>query len=180
MKSIQLTQSQIEAYENGGSMLLFPIIVKIERLNSETDVTFYCEEENRFKFLNKREFIKMYSPLQKGDKEVWVKEDLVLCKQCGEMIYQFNYHKNPKCPKCGESFITEKAFQSASQMTKEQSRYSIKEVIDVRVVKMGELTYEQLEEFNIGLDMNEKILDKRLFNNGLTRNDYIFLVEIKK
>lgn len=173
-KSIQLTQSQIKAYENGASVFMFPITQSIKNIESVSDngvVTYFDYIGDKYTFI---------LPLQIGDKEVWIKEDLVLCKQCGEMICQFNYHKNPKCPKCGESFITEKAFQPASQMTKEQSRYSIKEVIDVRVVKMGELTYEQLEEFNIGLDMNEKILDKRLFSNGLTRNDYIFLLEIKK
>lgn len=203
MKSIQLTQQQIKAYENRASVFMFPIIIKIERLNSETDVTFYCEEENRFKFLNKREFIKMYSPLQIGDKNVWTKEDLVLCKQCGEMIYQFNYHKNPKCPKCGESFITEKAFQPASQMTKEQSRYTLKEILNVNIVRVQDLKLFELLEItrkpivlakSIGfcdkqhikfkekyfIDFYNQQLKEQNINSTYQDNDYIFLAEIKR
>ena len=80
----------------------------------------------------------------------------------------------------------------ASQMTKEQSRYSFSECIDVRVVRANDITLEQME-FILGKKVmvgdatpymveyfyetyNQQMQEQNI-NRSYEDNDYVFLIE---
>jgi len=65
-KSIELSSSQIKAFENGSTMVIFPIDVAIIERESEKVNNLRLPEE---------EFIKKHSPLQIGDKDVKIRSN---------------------------------------------------------------------------------------------------------
>lgn len=207
-KSIELTTSQIKALENGATMLMFPVIQKDNKgdeysLSIKNNYINGIIEKNyriyRFKQPVK-DFIAHEFEFQKGDKDVWVKEEFSDSRKDydNKIKYKADDTKN-KIQLCD--------WQPASQMTKEQSRYSI-DCLDIRIVRPSEIS--KVGYFD-GADINEDILKglgldwigyfnresyeeighglfKDLYNQqmqecGLNRtyqgNDYIFLVEVK-
>jgi len=82
IKSIELPTSQINALENGATMLMFPL-GKIQNKILE-DVTFNYQEDLEDELLDS-------SPLQKGDKDVWIKEESKHHQQSGATIYKSRY-----------------------------------------------------------------------------------------
>ena len=129
------------------------------------------------------------SPINKGDKDIFVKEEFQLN---GYDFWNVIY-KNT-CLNIPTPF----KWIPASQMTKEQSRYSFKECIDVKVVKVQDwMKYlntknkKAIESFTFHVS-NEPISQKRrrafeLFYNQQLKeqninrtyedNDYVFLIE---
>jgi len=118
-KGIELTQSQIKAYESGATMFLFPI---------EKQELCRCA-----KF--KEEFIKNYSPIQKGDKDIFVREDFVINNKVIYIIDNY-FDEELMYSKDTERF-------SASQMKKEQSRYSFNECIDIKIIRPKEIACKE-------------------------------------
>ena len=213
MKSIELTQSQIKALQSGATMFLLPIdINKISiNLNEENGLYFnsaykfecsYCKGKDSqctdcygkgyiwdLDCESKEEFIAKYSPINKGDKDIFVKEEFQLN---GYDFWNVIY-KNT-CLNIPTPF----KWIPASQMTKEQSRYSFSECIDVKVVKVQDwIKYldtknkKAIESFTFHVS-NEPISQKRrrafesFYNQQLKEqninrtyedNDYVFLVE---
>ena len=213
MKSIELTQSQIKALQSGATMFLLPIdINKISiNLNEENGLYFnsaykfecnYCKGKDSqctdcygkgyiwdLDCESKEEFIAKYSPINKGDKDIFVKEEFQLN---GYDFWNVIY-KNT-CLNIPTPF----KWIPASQMTKEQSRYSFNECIAVRIVKVqGWMKYldtknkKAIESFTFHVS-NEPISQKRrrafesFYNQQLKEqninrtyedNDYVFLIE---
>ena len=171
MKSIELTQSQIKALQSGATMFLFPI--------SDYDL-------NR---INKGYSIGDSITINKGDKDIFVKEEF----QLNGYDFLNVIYKNT-CLNIPTPF----KWIPASQMTKEQSRYSFSECIDVRIVKVQDwIKYldtknkKAIESFTFHVS-NEPISQKRrrafesLYNQQMKEqninrtyedNDYVFLVE---
>ena len=213
MKSIELTPSQIKALQSSATMFLFPIdINKISiNLNEENGLYFnsaykfecsYCKGKDSqctdcygkgyiwdLDCESKEEFIAKYSPINKGDKDIFVKEEFQLNGYDFWNVIYKNTCLNIPTP---FKWIT------ASQMTKEQSRYSFKECIAVRIVKVqGWMKYlntknkKAIESFTFHVS-NEPISQKRRrafesfynqqmkeqnINRTYEDNDYVFLIE---
>lgn len=123
-KSIELTSSQVKALEDGASML----IVLINNIRSMMLSDDYIAK-----------FIEVYSPLQKGDKDIFVKEEFFETETA--IWYKEDCEKNNVDTMHYESKMPYK-------MTKEQSRLTIKEVLDVRVKRVKDLTTEEI--FSLG------------------------------
>ena len=173
-KGIELTPTQIKAYENGATMFLFPTNKSIIREKHLKDI--FAE----YIFINK------YSPIQKGDYDIFVQEEFFEIAN-GDLKYKCrDYDENSKFNKI-------ELWTHASKMTKEQSRYSFSECIDVRVIRVQDIEFsikmelcknhmmksnphhtfinfynQQLKELNI----NRRYEDKD--------TDYVFLVEFKR
>ena len=150
-KSIEFTQSQIQAKQNGATMFIFPVenYKALELLNSKS-----LHPDNA----------KEYFPLKTGDRDIEANE-----------ILDIDYTKDNSC-------LTFK-------------RYTIKEVIDIRVVRVKDLRacdignmYHPLKSFmkvpdgSIFKDFKEYYntqLKELNINRTYEDNDYIFLMKIK-
>ncbi|MDY0194274.1 MAG: hypothetical protein RBR93_12235 [Aliarcobacter butzleri] len=153
MKGIELTRSQIKAYENGAIKFLFPID------NQELCRCAKYEDE----------FIKNYAPIQKGDKDIFIQEDFAIFEK--SVYYDDEYmDEELKFTRGCESF-------KASKMTKEQSRYSFSECIDVKVIKVQDI--EWVMGFHFQRFYN-RCMEERNINRTYKDNDYVFSVEFKK
>jgi len=123
-KSIELSNPTL-----GATMLELPIDAKSMRLSM------WKEIRKKYKDANELLMKDMLS-LQKGDKDVWVKEDVFIsnlhCRYYTPVIMRFP-----------EKYETISHFEPASQMTKEQSRLSIDEVLDARVVRVQDITLDE-------------------------------------
>ena len=130
MKSIELTQTQIKAYENGSTIFLFPIDTKLKM--SEIGLI--------------KDLIQ-FSPVQKCDKNIFVQEEFTTDsdEEYGindELVYYsdtedywFGTHEdNPQ--KYRNQWLP------ASKMTKDQSRYSFSECIDAKAIRVKNITIE--------------------------------------
>lgn len=180
MKSIELTQSQIKAKEAGASMFLFPI------KNIKNNI--YLDEF----------FIKDYAPVQKGDKDIFVQEEFEE-EYSGRIIYKEKVipdeHGLVYFEDEFQDFIPyeylDYVWQSAQQMTKEQSRYSFAECIDFRAVRVKNICGNHKAEI-MGMadylgyiqDKFESFYNQQLKEKNINRtyedNDYVFLAEFKK
>ena len=187
-KSIGLTQSQIKALENGATIFIFPIdivedgykydITKI----TKTDIYAKYEDDKFIKKIKQslRMFEKQELGFQKGDKDVFIKEDWDIWDDF-RGIEHFRYKSNVVDT---ENFD----FENASQMTKEQSRFSFKEILDVRVMKVQDIIQgSEIQKINPNL-LNYKMfiyeynnqLKEQNINRTYEDNDYVFLVEIDR
>lgn len=191
-KGIELTQSQIKAYENGATMFLFPISDEAKAL------------------LKKEDWIYADSPIQKGDKDIFVQEEFKIgywnfktyqmafdyrIGKNTELKYQnvepFNKMvedsikqlkaKNIKPNKYGnykwEKFDSPLDWYSASKMTKDQSRYSFSECIDVKVIKVQDI--DEVTGFHFP-EFYNRCMEERNINRTYEDNDYVFSVEFKR
>lgn len=215
-KGIELTQSQIKAKVAGATMFLFPIdINKISiNLNEENGLYFnsaykfecsYCKGKDSqctdcygkgyiwdLDCESKEEFIAKYSPIQKGDKDIFVQE-YAYQTDIGKMYYNVKSEAGSYyIPKENGTLIV------ASQMTKEQSRYSFNECIDAKAIRVQDwIKYldtknkKAIESFTFHVS-NEPISQKRRrafesfynqqmkeqnINRTYEDNDYVFLIE---
>lgn len=157
-KSIELAQSQIKARENGAVMFIFTLN-NCEVLHSIDDFE-----------------------LKAGDKNVWIKEEFSIGVNGDIIVY-----KQEEFKKDTMLSVTIKNWIDASQMTKEQSRYSFKEILDVRFVRVQDIVQgSEIQKINPNL-LNFKMfiywynnqLKERNINRTYEDNDYIFLVEVK-
>ena len=124
---------------------------------------------------SKEEFIAKYSPIQKGDKDIFVQEDFRF-NEYGD--YEYKTGLNTKVT----SHLNINQWKPASKMTKEQSRYSFNEWIDVIVVRVKDITYEQISDIQIDCSITfEDFYNQQLKEQNINRtyedNDYVFLVE---
>lgn len=181
-KGIELTQSQIKAYENRATIFMFPS--NLYRVESEYDESIF--------------------PLQKGDKDVFIKEEFAdcgcpdLCETCSggdPILYRASVNPDGSYKNYYTCCEDEMHWTPASQMTKEQSRYSFKEILDVKVVRVQDifsLYYTSLTgqkqfghndpdfDFSLWKEVwyNQQMQEQNI-NRTYEDNDYIFLVEVQ-
>lgn len=193
-KSIEMTASQIKALENGATMFVFPITHPCKyysdrnqqaiRIEPENDNWYknrnYCirEEGGGWQDLTFKDFCEYVNfHIQKADKDVWVKEEFKHHQQSGATIYKSNY----------TDLYT--SWTDASKMTKEQSRHILKEIVDVRVVRVQDMDsmeiwetarfkYDFWTKREWGNLYNQQMQEQNI-NRTYEDNDYIFLVETK-
>ena len=174
-KGIELTPTQIKAYENGASMFLFP-------LSRQTIM--------KYKNLTIGEY-KELLPIQKGDKDIFVQEEGIFTTYY--RCYKIDADKNLRSDLTFEEKLeySNINWQPASQMTKEQSRYSFSECVDIRVVRVQDIArkYEMLNIIGVSLSgdiysefinfYNQQMKEQNI-NRTYEDNDYVFLVEFKR
>jgi hypothetical protein len=178
MKGIELTQSQIKAYENGATMFLFPITTGTEYLK---------RWDNNTTISNKmiQDFIRDCSPIKKGDKDIFVKEDFRINGYI-DIEYFADYSEKEKSAYNHQRKL-------ASQMTKKQSRYFFSECIDVRVVRVQKVSFGECTCLLGGTNHNlviptieiaSNFYNQQMQEQGINRtyedNDYVFLVEFRR
>lgn len=183
-KSIELTESQIKAYENGATIYMFPINNKdIIKHNGYDTGKFDEDEEHYIEFPN--------FPIKKGDKEIFIKEKGIFTTY--HRCYKVDADKNLRSDLTFEEKIeySNINWQPASQMTKEQSRYSFKECTNIKVIRVTDICGNDKaniigEEDKMGyiLDDFKSFYNQQLKEQGINRiyddNDYVFLVEFKR
>lgn len=174
-KSIILTPTQIKAYKAGASMFLFPV-------DNQDDLAMGIKVLGQ-KAVN--EFILRYAPIQAGDKDIFVQEEFAVHDD-GSVVYNDyeNFHD--------DVILYEAQYFKFSQMTKEQSRYSFSECIDVKIVRANDITLAQME-FILGKRVmvgdatpymieyfyetyNQQMKEQNI-NRTYEDNDYVFLIE---
>ena len=170
-KSIILTPTQIKALESGATMF----IISINKLQQK-------DIYNKF-------FINNFSPIQKGDKDIFVQEEFATDSVIKEhILYESNFDNKQTFEEYCEH--TGAIPTSACKMTKEQSRYSFSECIDVRVVRVKDIKIVDIsrllgDEFydNFGRTI-DKFYNKQMQELNINRtyedNDYVFLIEFKR
>ena len=202
-KGIELTQTQIKAYEDVATMFMFPIDTnKISiNLNEENELYFnsaykfecsYCKGKDSqctdcygkgyiwdLDCESKEEFIAKYSPIQKGDKDIFVQENFATDPIIKEhILYESNFD--------GESFEyfcehIGSISKIASKMTKEQSRYSFNECIDAKAIRVQEINIKDIPKIQTEMWMFDDWYNQQLKEQNINRtyedNDYVFLVE---
>lgn len=139
-KGIELTQSQIKAYENGAIKFLFSIDI----LDAEAKDVFKLTDD---------EFIKNYAPIQKGDKDIYIKVE----HTCNNFDMQEDV-ENKSCKGC-------------------YPEYSFSECIDVKVIKVQDI--EWVMGFHFQRFYN-RCMEERNINRTYKDNDYVFSVEFKR
>ena len=197
-KSIELTQSQIKALQSGATMFIFPIKLQgftMYERNEFKEIT--CENCGHIMYA-------IYSyicpncegsmcyrnfPLHRGDKDIFVQEEFTTDsdEEYGindELVYYsdtedywFGTHEdNPQ--KYRNQWLP------ASKMTKEQSRYSFNECIDVRVVRAQEINIKDIPKIQTEMWMFDDWYNQQMKEQNINRtyedNDYVFLVEFKR
>jgi len=191
-KSIEFTQSQIKAKENRATMFMFPIIGDNQTLINKI-VNSKIESAKSYSI---GKFIQNEAPLQIGDKDIYVKEEFTVSLYDNGLVTGSQFA--PRLP----------IWQPASQMTKEQSRYTINEVIDIRVVRVKDCIYDystilerleigKIKKFGVkyhvpksfmGHEQNAKdgfveYYNTQLKEQNISRtyedNDYVFLIKIR-
>jgi len=199
--SLELTQSQvkrvIEAEKGETIMLMFPIdenkmsFAMWERIKKDH----YSHADNLFS--------KDVLGVQKGDKDIWIKEEFGISLN-GTVAYMSDYTNTDRSVTSNLLDI-----KDASKMTKEQSRLTISECIDVRIVRVQDIARKgyfdgaDIKEdilkglgiswigyFNrecyeeIGCDLFVKLYNNQLKEQNINRtyedNDYVFLMEVRK
>jgi len=205
--SLELTQSQvkrvIEAEKGETIMLMFPIKLSDYQTNMgnilEDIENIYIRDgilhiyiKDDYRQLNKL-------PVQKGDKDIFVQEEFLLqtrngsignhtdIKYRGDKNTDFHgVHKDDN-----STYNTE--WYSADIMTREQSRLTISECVDVSVVRIFDLKLKEIEQITsepiYANLLHYELMFKDYYNNQLKEqninrtyedNDYVFLLEFKK
>jgi len=192
-KSIELTQSQIKAYQNRATMFMFPceqvgfrqkFIARCHRCQKETLQHYMGEKEyiclecghKDIKVLGHSDenFRTQYHydfPLQKGDKNVLITEKEIVCKKCNKKQTWYALEdkiSEQECPYCG--------------YYNEVIADSFKEILDARVIRVQELTVYQ--KHKLYANSIEDYYNQQMKELGLERtykdNDYVFLFEVKR
>lgn len=169
-KGIELTLSQIEAYERGATMFIFPIDYKLNKKidNVKTKAGIDC-------------FIEIKAPIQKGDKNIQVRTQEYEIGLTDDEIHSMG------CAYLGEQY----------QMTYDVIG-KIEEIIDVKIIKvqdvpikdliniLGEINLQSLlvEAHNNILGHFKEFYNQQLQEQNINRtyedNDYIFLIKFKR
>jgi hypothetical protein len=134
-KGIELGESQIESLMNGSTSLIVPISDTEDGRYTFLDYT----NEHEHKSTMVDAFIKSYSSLQAGDKEVFVKEEFT--KAYGSYNVEYKLNSN----------ATVLYWQPASEMTKEQSRFSI-DIEDVRIIRIQDFGFDEVYGLSVTED----------------------------
>jgi len=192
-KSIEFTQSQIKAYENNATMFIVPITNKtiIDTIESNINNTKVIET-----------LIKVHAPIQKGDKDIFIKEEFIygevvcyndgccieqteLCKEENKILYLSDIEHIKK-----DGIIVEEELiiESSYEMTKEQSRYTISECIGGRAVRVQDIIngseIQDINPFLLNFKMFIHFYNNQLKEQNINRtyddNDYILLLEVKR
>jgi len=179
--SIEFTQSQIKAYENGATRFIVPIELSEYQKNIgntlEDIENIYIENGNLFIYLkgDYRQVSKI--PIQKGDKDIWIKEEFIVSINENILYKNYKYYIDD---------LSAIEWKSASEMTKEQSRYTISECIDVRVVRVQDILHRDWMKtswkslfFSVQEFYNNQLKEQNI-NRTYEDNDYIFLIKIIK
>jgi len=205
--SLELTQSQvkrvIEAEKGETIMLMFPIKLSDYQTNMgnilEDIENIYIRDgilhiyiKDDYRQLNKL-------PVQKGDKDIFVQEEFLLqtrngsignhtdIKYRGDKNTDFHgVHKDDN-----STYNTE--WYSADIMTREQSRLTISECVDVSVVRIFDLKLKEIEQITsepiYANLLHYELMLKEFYNTQLKEqnisrtyedNDYVFLMEFIK
>lgn len=185
MKNIEFTSLQISTLENGANRFIFPAIGLEDTSLNQTSFPFVFNTNNNYKMMTKYEVLRTLAPIQKGDKDIFVKESFYI-DTCGIINYKDDFN-----------YIPQLAYHP-SRMTKEQSRYSFSECIDVRIIRIQELVLDNIVDVMGTINIDDSIItahDKirnnfknyynalmKQFNCNRTydENDYIFLIKLKK
>ena len=135
-KSIELIKPIL-----GATMIILPIDEKImENCNFNKN----CVDDSNKSIVAERisydEFVKIYSSLQVGDKDVFIKEEFLSIN--GE-IYTKDTISEIIDIKISRDRLR---WLESSEMTKEQSRYTIDEVLNVRVVRVQDITWKEITQ----------------------------------
>ena len=223
-KSIELTESQIKAYENGATMFLFPINDKdIIKHNGYDTGKFDEYEEHYIEFPN--------FPIKKGDKGIFIQEEFDFNKYyCNATFENFEALKNlgfkplnngtqkylgndnymlwtgesswdfengkiidefqaiyarSKCELFNYTKY-EMILENDTFVSKEQSRYSFSECIDVKVIRVQDLQIGDKKKMGYinGMTLIDGFYNQQLKERNINRiydnNDYVFLVEFKR
>lgn len=150
-KGIELTQSQIKAYENGATKFIFPIT---ESMQHGAD-TF----ENYV-------FIKRYSPIKQGDKDIFINEKTITCSNCNfeqSWIELEEIKSLQECPYCG--------------YCNEVVADTFNECIDVKIVRVQDIEWVMGYHFQ---RFYNRCMEERNINRTYKDNDYVFSVEFKR
>lgn len=178
MKGIELTPSQIKAYENGATKFLFPIDIRIDKYSNlivgDDNLGVCINGTPNFKLC-----IEKYAPIQKGVKDVFINEKTITCSNCNfeqTWIELEEIKSLQECPYC--CHINEVIANSFS------------ECIDVKVIKVQDIDLKIIDKFKLNCDWNRRyggfvdMYYKQLKEQNIDRtyedNDYVFLVEFKK
>lgn len=170
MKGIELTPSQIKAYENGATKFLFPIDIRIDKYSNlivgDDNLGVCINGTPNFKLC-----IEKYAPIQKGDKDIFVQEEFI--EECPNGICIKKDYELEEW----ESLEEYGYINKASKMTKEQSRYSFSECIDVKVIRVQDIEWVMGYHFQ---RFYNRCMEERNINRTYKDNDYVFSVEFKK
>ena len=168
-----LTETQIKAFENGATMFIVPINEPfIEVRPNEYYIDHMVVDSNYL--------IDRFAPVQIGDKDVFIQKEFCI-SFAGEEIRHVNDDTKLVYP-----------WKPVLETTEEESRYSFKEIIDIRVVRVRDIMPD--EWFKIG--QRCKVIDKSIIeqfadyyntqlkeqniNRTYEDNDYVFLIEAKE
>jgi hypothetical protein len=149
-KSIELPQQTIKALQDGASMIIVPISNEIELTINPIDkeygdcLRYTYKSDGHTSIRSYNEFYEEWSSLQVGDKNVFVKEEFDQKEMMPYSAYKADFEPTG-------TILDDIPWRPASQMTKEQSRFSI-DVEDVRVVRVQDLTFD--ETVSIGVPEN--------------------------
>ncbi len=217
--SLELTTSQIKAYGNGATMFMFPMDMKIDfskgmyisNTKGNYINTLLKEDDSLCSFYIER-FINEYVDFTvfAGNKDIFVKEEFYKKDVTPTypypieddeyeyvQAYKADYNEediylNCMFPKDDEK-VKDIKWRPSSQMTKEQSRYTLKEILDVKIVKVQEIKIKEFaniintkspviySEFIIDAKHHyNTVLKEQNINRTFNDNDYVFLVEIKR
>lgn len=194
-KSIELTTNQIKAREQGAKMFIVPIegysdwvFEGISLSNARVQVPEELFANFRL-HKNSKTTQGHRLPVQKGDKDIFIKEEFSSHgdHSRGTVYYIADYVDRPKDVQQIEYHY---GIFNASEMTKEQSRDTMSGILDVRVVRVQNLSILDIRKItNVQFDSDtmlliryrENELNKILkdFNRTYEDNDYIFLIEEK-
>ncbi len=168
MNSIELTKSQIKAYENGASMFMIPLSIptgyEFQGFSSK-DKSIW-----RANFWNGENILFVDLPFQKDDKDIFVKED----------FYVYNgttfYH--------GDEMYNSNLNYNSSRMTKEQSRYTFGECIDIKIKTVRDIKLKEWQELGTCLFDSKNFYNQQMREQNIAKtyndNDYVFLVQFKR
>jgi hypothetical protein len=179
-KSIELPQLTIKALQDGASIMIVPCKVECMALKGDIPCALTLEQ----KAIPLIEF----APLQVGDKDVFVKEEFDQKEMMPYPAYKVDFEPTG-------TILDDIPWRPASQMTKEQSRFSI-DVRVVRVVRVQDIGLSCMAECMYDTTLHHKpigCLTKDFFVNRFNNtetgkrislgryedNPYVFLYDVK-
>ena len=151
-KSIEFNKSKIKEYEKGVKTLIFPVDMTLAQIATVNMMD--RESPDVFEFLSD---IGVEFNLRVGDKKVFIQEDHLSINAKTEYVADYN----------NENWVSDNTFR-AETMTKKQSRYSLKEILSIKLIKLNDLE----EQYKCQLKEDE-------YGKTYDLNDYMFVVEYK-
>lgn len=158
---LTLTKTQITALQNGATIL----ILHRNRLNQ-------CRENGSYSICDSYRYLK-------GHKDVWIDEEF-----CDVEYYDPDLKERRVYKSDSDSHMFDIRPDEWKQMTKEQSRYTIGEILDVRATTIKDIDMDDGFKMRISCPCVSEVLNhcniimqelniNRIYDN----NDYVFLIE---